>query len=76
MLNKDDSEMTSNKEHKTAVPIELMNIGHHYDKFLKGILKTHYSTSQQDKLQSSLIHNFVVDGHLERSLFRKRMSID
>lgn len=33
MMNKDDGyiEMTSDKEHKIAVPLELMNVGHHYD---------------------------------------------
>ena len=69
-------EMVLDNEHDTAVPIKLMNVGHHYDDVPKGILKAHYSTIQLVELPWSAIHDFVADGHLETPLFRKQNSME
>jgi hypothetical protein len=74
MMNKDDGyiDMISDKEHDTSVPIELMNVGHHYDEVPKAVLKRHNALIQQDKLPRSEIHDFIPDGHWERPQSLKR----
>jgi hypothetical protein len=76
IMNKHDGyvEMIIGREHDTAVPINLLHPGHHYNEVPTRILKAHYSTIEQDKLPRTVVHNFISDGHWKRPRTRKRKS--
>ena len=76
IMNKDDGyvEMIMDGEHDTAVPLNLLHAGHHYNDVPSLVLKAHYSANETDKLPRNAIHNFIANGHWERPLTKKRKS--
>ena len=78
VMNKQDGyvKFLHDSKHNTAMPIDLMYGGHHFDDIPLNILKAHYSMNEQDILPWTTIHNFIAKGHWERPCNRKRKSMD
>ena len=67
-------ELSDDDEHDINVPIDLMQVGHHFDDVPRNVIANHrYSLDQREELlPRESLHNFVASGHWARPTLIRR----